>query len=165
MKIAFFKSYACWNYNSNNKECQELLPDISLKKGKNMQEIDYIFFKIKEKLGVKEDKELAGILDIPYKTINNWRYTKKIPKERILKIAKKIDMSADELVGKNILSNNTNSIVVNGSNSGKLINKHQETKVDDSLMEFIELFKQYGNEALLSKFKDELLKIKKVMEA
>ena len=59
-------------------------------------------------------------------------------------------------------SNNANSVIVNGNNSGSIINGHQ-VKVSDEFMEVAELFKKYGNGELLKKWKEDLLKIKDFM--
>lgn len=128
-----------------------------------MEQIDYIFFKIKEKIGAEKDKEVAEFLNIPYRTINNWRQRKKIPKEKIIKIAEKLKISVEELSDNTNFSNNTHSVIVNGTNNGSIVNSHQ-IKVSNDLMEFIELYQQYGNKAMLENWVKSLLDVKKMME-
>ena len=61
------------------------------------------------------------------------------------------------------ISNNSNSVIVNGSNNGSIVNGHH-VKVSDEFMEFAELFKKYGNSELLKQWTESLLKIKEVIK-
>ncbi|AQW87112.1 putative transcriptional regulator [Campylobacter pinnipediorum subsp. caledonicus] len=129
-----------------------------------MQDVENIFWRLRWLFEVKTDKELAVAMNVPYKTLNGWKDRKSIPTKRL------IDVSQDNLVslewlldGKGNYSDIQNSVIVNGSNSGNIVNSHQH-KVSSELMEFIELFEEYGNNKILQEFKDKLLKIKEVTQ-
>lgn len=129
-----------------------------------MEKLEAVLARVRAVLGVKTDKQMSEILDIPYGTLDMWKVRKKIPKGRFLEIAAKLNVTPEYLqTGVNI-SNNTNSVVVNGSNNGTINNGHHQTEVSKELMEVIELFKEYGNARLLQKFKNELIEIKNFME-
>ncbi|WP_172201098.1 helix-turn-helix domain-containing protein [Campylobacter sp. RM16188] len=129
-----------------------------------MENLEAVLARARAVLGVKTDKQMCEILDIPYGTLDMWKVRKKIPKGRLLEIAAKLNVTPEYLqTGVNI-SNNTNSVVVNGSNIGTINNGHHQTEVSKELMEVIELFKEYGNTKMLNKFKTELLKIKELVD-
>ncbi|MDL0088497.1 helix-turn-helix domain-containing protein [Campylobacter gastrosuis] len=128
-----------------------------------MENLEAVLARIRAILCVKTDKQMCKILEIPYNTLTTWKDRKRIPKGKFLEIANKLNVSPTFLeTGVNI-SNNTNRIIVNGSNNGSIVSSHQ-TQVDSELMEFIKLFKDYGNGKILKEFKDRLIKIKKAME-
>ena len=115
-----------------------------------MENLEAVLARMRAVLGVKTDKQMCEILDIPYGTLDMWKVRKKIPKGRFLEIAAKLNVPIEYLESGVNISNNTNSVVVNGSNNGN------QVKVSDEFMEFAELFKEYGNNAMLKKWKSEL---------
>lgn len=115
-----------------------------------MENLEAVLARMRAVLGVKTDKQMCEILDIPYGTLDMWKVRKKIPKGRFLEIATKLNVTTEYLESGVNISNNTNSVVVNGSNNGN------QVKVSDEFMEFAELFKEYGNNAMLKKWKSEL---------
>ena len=115
-----------------------------------MENLEAVLARMRAVLGVKTDKQMCEILEIPYNTITTWKDRGKIPNGRFLEIAAKLNVPIEYLESGVNISNNTNSVVVNGSNNGN------QVKVSDEFMEFAELFKEYGNNAMLKKWKSEL---------
>ena len=128
-----------------------------------MENMEAVLARMRAVLGVKTDKQMCEILEIQYGTLDMWKVRKKIPKGKFLEIAAKLNVTPEYLESGVNISNNTNSVVVNGSNNGSIVNGHQ-TEVTPEFMEVIELYKQYGNAKMLSNFKNEILKIKNLME-
>lgn len=127
-----------------------------------MENLEAVLARMRAVLGVKTDKQMCEILEIQYGTLDNWKNRKKIPRGRLLEIATKLNVTPEYLENGVNISNNTNSVIVNGSNSGTIANGRQ-TEVSTELMEFIELFKKYGNSELLRQWTESLLKIKEVI--
>lgn len=107
---------------------------------------------------VKTDEELANEMGVSIFTVRNWKQRGDVPKKYELKILKEQGIRLSDTK----ISNNTNSIIVNGSNHGNIANGHQ-TEVSTELMELIELFKEYGNNAILKKWKNELENLKEII--
>ncbi len=127
-----------------------------------MENMEAVLARMRAVLGVKTDKQMCEILEIQYGTLDMWKVRKKIPKGKFLEIAAKLNVTPEYLESGINISNNTNSVVVNGSNNGSIVNGHQ-VKVSDEFMEFAELFKKYGNSELLKQWTESLLKIKEVI--
>lgn len=132
-------------------------------KGVIMENMEAVLARMRAVLGVKTDKQMCEILEIQYGTLDMWKVRKKIPKGKFLEIAAKLNVTPEYLESGINISNNTNSVVVNGSNNGSIVNGHQ-VKVSDEFMEFAELFKKYGNNELLKQWTESLLKIKEVIK-
>lgn len=128
-----------------------------------MENLEAILARMRAVLGVKTDKQMCEILEIQYGTLDNWKNRKKIPRGRLLEISTKLNVTPEYLESGTHISNNTNSVIVNGSNNGSIVNGHQ-VKVSDEFMEFAELFKKYGNSELLKQWTESLLKIKEVIK-
>ncbi|QPH84810.1 bacteriophage CI repressor [Campylobacter concisus] len=128
-----------------------------------MENLEAILARMRAVLGVKTDKQMCEILEIQYGTLDNWKNRKKIPRGRLLEIATKLNVTPEYLESGTHISNNTNSVIVNGSNNGSIVNGHQ-VKVSDEFMEFAELFKKYGNSELLKQWTESLAKIKNLIE-
>lgn len=128
-----------------------------------VDDIRAILTKIRVKIGAKSDKEMCKILGVAYGTLDNWKQRKQIPPKRILEFATKLNIPLEYLTNSNSFLNNTNSVIVNGANNGSIVNTHQ-VKVSDELMEFVELFKEYGSAALLKKWTKELKNTKESMK-
>lgn len=128
-----------------------------------MENMEAVLARMRAVLGVKTDKQMCEILEIQYGTLDMWKVRKKIPKGKFLEIAAKLNVTPEYLESGINISNNTNSVVVNGSNNGSIVNGHQ-VKVSDEFMEFAELFKKYGNNELLKQWTESLLKIKEVIK-
>jgi len=126
-----------------------------------VENLEAVLARVRAVLGVKTDKQMCEILEIQYGTLDNWKYRKKIPRGRLLEIATKLNVTPEYLESGTHISNNTNSVIVNGSNNGSIVTGHQ-VKVSDEFMEFAELFKKYGNSELLKQWTESLLKIKEV---
>lgn len=120
-----------------------------------MENLEAILARIRAVLGVKTDKQMCEILEIPYNTITTWKDRGKIPKGKFLEIATKLNVMPEYLENGTHISNNTNSVIVNGSNNGSIVNGHQ-VKVSQELMDFVELFKEYGSNAMLKQFIERL---------
>lgn len=118
------------------------------------EELDDLKFRLK----LRTDEELANVLNTSKSAMDKWISKKEIPQ----KWRRIIELQFPK-VGDNSFSSNTNSVIVNGNNSGSIINGHQ-MKVSDEFMEVAELFKKYGNGELLKQWKENLLKIKEFME-
>jgi len=132
-------------------------------KGVKMENMEAVLARMRAVLGVKTDKQMCEILGIQYGTLDMWKVRKKIPKGKFLEIAAKLNVTPEYLESGTHISNNTNSVIVNGSNNGSIVNGHQ-VKVSDEFMEFAELFKKYGNSELLRQWTESLLKIKEVIK-
>lgn len=128
-----------------------------------MENMEAVLARMRAVLGVKTDKQMCEILEIQYGTLDMWKVRKKIPKGKFLEIAAKLNVTPEYLESGINISNNTNSVVVNGSNNGSIVNGHQ-VKVSDEFMEFAELFKKYGNSELLKQWTESLAKIKNLIE-
>jgi bacteriophage CI repressor helix-turn-helix domain len=116
-----------------------------------MSQVDEILARVRFSLGVKNDTGLAEILEIPYKTLDGWKTRGAIPRTRLLEIATKLNVTPEYLESGTHISNNTDSVIVNGS----IVNGHQ-VKVSQELMDFVELFKEYGSNAMLKQFIERL---------
>ena len=108
---------------------------------------------LKQIFEAKTDEELAEKLEVSVFAVRNWKQRDNLPKKYELLLVQKVGDS---------FSNNANSVIVNGNNSGSIINGHQ-VNVSDEFMEVAELFKKYGIGELLKKWKEDLLKIKDFM--
>ena len=115
-----------------------------------MENLEAVLARMRAVLGVKTDKQMCEILEIQYGTLDNWKNRKKIPRGRLLEIATKLNVTPEYLESGTHISNNTNSVIVNGSNNGSIVNGHQ-VKVSQELMDFVELFKEYGSNAMLKR--------------
>lgn len=130
-----------------------------------MENLEAVLARIRAIIGIKTDKQMAEFLKIPYSTINTWKDRQKIPKGKLLEIANIINTTPEYLLKgeSTTISNNQSSVIIAGNNSGNIINDTQ-TEVSPELMEVIKLYKEYGNNKMLEKFKNEILKIKEAME-
>lgn len=132
-----------------------------------MEKVEDVLFRLRWLYEVKTDKELAKALNISYKTLDGWKFRKSLPEKRIKDLVGPDKVNFEWLFSGNgrwcdnsmEISNNTNSVIVNGS----IVNGHQ-VKVSDEFMEFAELFKKYGNSELLKQWTESLLKIKEVIK-
>ena len=132
-----------------------------------MEKVEDVLFRLRWLYEVKTDKELAKALNISYKTLDGWKFRKSLPEKRIKDLVGPDKVNFEWLFSGNgrwcdnsmEISNNTNSVIVNGS----IVNGHQ-VKVSDEFMEFAELFKKYGTSELLKQWTESLLKIKEVIK-
>jgi len=65
-----------------------------------MKNIDNLLLRIKQKINVKNDREMCSVLDIKYGTLDGWKNRDKIPERRLEEIALKIGVSAEWLMSK-----------------------------------------------------------------
>lgn len=107
---------------------------------------------MKKIFDVKTDEELANKMGVSIFTVRNWKQRGDVPKKYELKI---LEEHGVRLSDTKIL-NNTNSVIVNGLSHGNITNGYQ-TEVSKELMEFIELFKEYGNSEMISRWRESLV--------
>ena len=108
-------------------------------------------------LGVKTDKQMCEILEIPYNTITTWKDRGKIPNGRFLEIAAKLNVPIEYLESGVNISNNT----IHGGNNQIGNSNTQNNGVNDIdrgeiWTEFVKLFDEYGSNAMLRKFIERL---------
>jgi len=121
-----------------------------------VKNLEAVLARMRAVLGVKTDKQMCEILEIPYNTVTTWKDRGKIPKGKFLEIAAKLNVTPEYLESGINISNNTNSAIVNDSSHGNITNGYQ-TEVSKELMEFIELFKEYGNSEMISRWRESLV--------
>ena len=108
-------------------------------------------------LGVKTDKQMCEILEIPYNTITTWKDRGKIPNGRFLEIAAKLNVPIEYLESGVNISNNTihggNNQIGNSNTQNNGVNEIDRGEI---WTEFVKLFDEYGSNAMLRKFIERL---------
>ncbi|QCD51746.1 helix-turn-helix domain-containing protein [Campylobacter sp. RM16192] len=117
-----------------------------------MRTYDEILQDIKKLAKVSSNKELCEFLDIPYKNLNMWQYRGVIPAKKLIEIADKLNASVDLLI-----NGDTNS-----TNLPKQTPAHNPKLQSEVFKEFLELFKEYGNDKLLLPIIDKLKEIERI---
>ena len=88
-----------------------------------MENLEAILARMRAVLGVKTDKQMCEILEIPYNTITTWKDRGKIPKGKFLEIAAKLNASPQYLESGINVSNghfiNGNNVSVGNYNIGQ----------------------------------------------
>ena len=107
---------------------------------------------MKKIFNVKTDEELANKMGVSIFTVRNWKQRGDVPKKYELKILKEHGIRLSDTQ----ISNNTNPVIVNSDNVGDIINRHQ-MQVSNEFMEFAELFKEYGNSEMISRWRESLV--------
>ncbi|QCD52492.1 helix-turn-helix domain-containing protein [Campylobacter sp. RM16192] len=114
-----------------------------------MESLEAIFARIRAVLGIKTDKQMSEILDIPYATIGTWKDRKKIPKGKLFEIANRLEVTPEYLEsGINIINGGNNQM----GSSNTQNNYGYETNRGKEWDEFVKLFDEYGSKALLKNF-------------
>lgn len=117
-----------------------------------MENLEAILARMRAVLGVKTDKQMCEILEIPYNTITTWKDRDKIPKGRFLEIAAKLNVTPEYLEsGINISGGNNQIGNLNTQNNGS-----NEKDRGEIWSEFVKLFDEYGSNAMLRKFIERL---------
>ena len=117
-----------------------------------MENLEAILARMRAVLGVKTDKQMCEILEIPYNTITTWKDRDKIPKGRFLEIAAKLNVTPEYLEsGINISGGNNQIGNLNTQNNG--VNEIDRGEI---WSEFVKLFDEYGSNAMLKKFIERL---------
>ena len=117
-----------------------------------MENLEAILARMRAVLGVKTDKQMCEILEIPYNTITTWKDRDKIPKGRFLEIAAKLNVTPEYLEsGINISGGNNQIGNLNTQNNGS-----NEKERGEIWSEFVRLFDEYGSNAMLRKFIERL---------
>lgn len=117
-----------------------------------MENLEAILARMRAVLGVKTDKQMCEILEIPYNTITTWKDRDKIPKGRFLEIAAKLNVTPEYLESGINISGGNNQI----GNSNIQNNGSNEKDRGEIWSEFVKLFDEYGSNAMLRKFIERL---------
>ena len=118
-----------------------------------MSQVDEILARLRFCLGAKNDTELAEILEIPYKTLYGWKTRCAIPESRIQNIVNLGNINRDWLLnGGNVIHGGNNQI----GNSNTQNNGANEMDRGEVWAKFVELFDEYGSNAILRKFIERL---------
>ncbi|EJP75792.1 MULTISPECIES: helix-turn-helix domain-containing protein [Campylobacter] len=123
-----------------------------------MTEAEEVLSKIRLLLGVKTDRELGKILEIPYGTLDGWKAKGSIPKKRFSEFSKKLGVDMDILV-----NGNNNGIVLKGDNN--TINGFKGMPIDKTLAEFCQLYEEYRTPKIEAELITLIERLKKVKEA
>lgn len=117
-----------------------------------MENLEAVLARMRAVLGVKTDKQMCEILEIPYNTITTWKDRGKIPNGRFLEIAAKLNVTTEYLEsGVNISGGNNQIGNLNTQNNGL-----NEIDRGEIWSEFVRLFDEYGSNAMLRKFIERL---------
>lgn len=117
-----------------------------------MENLEAVLARVRAVLGVKTDKQMCEILEIPYNTITTWKDRGKIPNGRFLEIAAKLNVTTEYLEsGVNISGGNNQIGNLNTQNNGL-----NEIDRGEIWSEFVRLFDEYGSNAMLRQFIERL---------
>ena len=117
-----------------------------------MENLEAVLARMRAVLGVKTDKQMCEILEIPYNTITTWKDRGKIPNGRFLEIAAKLNVTTEYLEsGVNISGGNNQIGNLNTQNNGL-----NEIDRGEIWSEFVRLFDEYGSNAMLRQFIERL---------
>lgn len=117
-----------------------------------MENLEAVLARMRAVLGVKTDKQMCEILEIPYNTITTWKDRGKIPNGRFLEIAAKLNVTTEYLEsGLNISGGNNQIGNLNTQNNG--LNEMDRGEI---WSEFVRLFDEYGSNAMLRQFIERL---------
>lgn len=91
-------------------------------------------------------KELAEILEVPYRTFNTWQTRGEIPKGRLYEFSEKLGVSMDTLLNGSVKVTGDNNLAFSGDGNtvfGK--NADIANVYSPKVNEFLALYKKYGN--------------------
>nr|DAR31214.1 MAG TPA: CI repressor [Caudoviricetes sp.] len=117
-----------------------------------MENLEAVLARMRAVLGVKTDKQMCEILEIPYNTITTWKDRGKIPNGRFLEIAAKLNVPIEYLESGVNISGGNNQI----GNSNTQNNGVNEIDRGEIWSEFVRLFDEYGSNAMLRQFIERL---------
>ena len=122
-----------------------------------MEKLEAVLARMRAVLGVKTDKQMCEILEIPYNTITTWKDRGKIPKGRFFEIATKLNVTPEYLESGVNISNNTihggNNQIGNSNTQNNGLNEMDRGEI---WSEFVRLFDEYGSNAMLRQFIERL---------
>ncbi|WP_033915803.1 helix-turn-helix domain-containing protein [Campylobacter sputorum] len=120
---------------------------------------------LKSLTNAKTSKELAQILEIPYRTLTTWQTRGDIPKTRLLEFANKLGVSMDTLLSGSVKLAGNNNIAATGNHNNINSNDLQDAKLKTAeFKEFLELYKRYGSEEMLNDLTSKLKAIEKIIK-
>ncbi|WP_172202058.1 helix-turn-helix domain-containing protein [Campylobacter sp. RM16188] len=117
-----------------------------------MRTYDEILADIKKLAKVSSNKELCEFLNIPYKNLNMWQYRGVIPAKKLIEISEKLNVSIDLLINGD--TNDINLQLQPSTDNPKL--------QSEIFKEFLELFKDYGNDKILLPIIEKLREIERI---
>ena len=132
-----------------------------------MENLEAVLARMRAVLGVKTDKQMCEILEIPYNTITTWKDRGKIPKGRFFEIAAKLNVSPQYLEGGVNVSNghfiNGNNVSVGNYHIGQSSAKDEDIELINAIKEN-DPNREYRNledlkKRLFIKTNDEFMKI------
>lgn len=132
-----------------------------------MENLEAILARMRAVLGVKTDKQMCEILEIPYNTITTWKDRGKIPKGRFFEIATKLNVSPQYLESGINVSNghfiNGNNVSVGNYHIGQSSAKDEDIELINAIKEN-DPNREYRNledlkKRLFIKTNDEFMKI------
>ena len=102
-----------------------------------MENLEAILARMRAVLGVKTDKQMCEILEIPYNTITTWKDRDKIPKGKFLEIAAKLNVSPQYLEsGINVANGhfiNGNNVSVGNYHIGQSLVKDEDIELINAI--------------------------------
>ena len=102
-----------------------------------MENLEAILARMRAVLGVKTDKQMCEILEIPYNTITTWKDRDKIPKGKFLEIAAKLNVSPQYLESGINVSNghfiNGNNVSVGNYHIGQSLVKDEDIELINAI--------------------------------
>lgn len=122
-----------------------------------MENLEAILARVRAVLGVKTDKQMCEILEIPYNTLTTWKDRKRIPKNKLLDISEKLGVNMEALI-----KGSFNQFGFTNSQNFGTINSGSTNGANEKMQEFVELFNKYGNNEMLESFIEKLRQIEKI---
>lgn len=111
-------------------------------------------------------KELAEILEVPYRTFNTWQTRGKIPKGRLYEFSEKLGVSMDTLLSGSVKVTGDNNLAFSGDGNTVFDKNADIANVySPKVNEFLALYKKYGNknlDKLLDPIIEKLKQIEKI---
>lgn len=122
--------------------------------------------RLKKITGAKTNKELAEILEINYRTFNNWQARDNIPKGKLYEFSEKLGVSMDTLLNGSVKVTGDNNLAFSGDGN-TVFDKNADiaNAYSPKVNEFLALYKKYGNknlDKLLDPIIEKLKQIEKI---
>ena len=104
-----------------------------------MENLEAVLARMRAALGVKTDKQMCEILEIPYNTVTTWKDRGKIPKGRFFEIAAKLNVTPGYLESGLNVSNghfiNGNNVSVGNYHIGQSSKKTKDIELINAIKE------------------------------
>lgn len=104
-----------------------------------MKNLEAVLARMRAALGVKTDKQMCEILEIPYNTVTTWKDRGKIPKGRFFEIAAKLNVTPEYLESGINVSNghfiNGNNVSVGNYHIGQSSAKDEDIELINAIKE------------------------------